>query len=77
MLTTGGSSVVLDGSALAVESVVGCAVKASLAGAVELAAAQLAEDGGSQLGGCASGEHGEGVFVYSRVVRFLSLHQLR
>lgn len=36
---------VLDGSTLAVESVVGSALEALLAGAVELAAAELAKDG--------------------------------
>lgn len=57
---------VFDGRALTVEGIVGCAVKASLAGTVELAAAELAEDWRSQLGGCASGEHFDGVLVVLR-----------
>lgn len=59
--TTGGSSVVLDGSTLAVESVVCSALEACLAGAVELAAAELAKDGRAQLLSGACGEHGCGI----------------
>jgi hypothetical protein len=55
--TTGGSSVVLDGRTLAVESVVGSALEALLAGTVELAAAELAKDGRAQLLSGACGEH--------------------
>lgn len=55
--TTGGSSVVLDGSTLAVESVVGSALETLLAGTVELAAAELAKDGRAQLLSGACGEH--------------------
>ena len=47
---------VLDGGTLAVESVVGSALEARLAGAVQLAATELTENGRAQLVG-ASGEH--------------------
>jgi hypothetical protein len=49
--------VVLDGSTLAVESVVGSALETLLAGAVKLAAAELAKDGRAQLLSGACGEH--------------------
>lgn len=52
---------VLNGSTLAVESVVGSALEALLAGAVELAAAELAEDGRAQLLSGACGEHACGI----------------
>ena len=48
---------VLDGSTLAVESVVGSALETLLAGTVELAAAELAKDGRAQLLSGACGEH--------------------
>lgn len=53
--TRSGSSVVLDGGTLAVEGIVGSALESGLGG--ELATTELARHGGSQLCGCASGEH--------------------
>lgn len=53
--TRSGSGVGLDGGSLAVEGIVGGALESGFGG--ELAATELARHRGSQLCGCASGEH--------------------